>query len=129
MSTLVQQRPQPKAAIKAVYWGTTVLFAALMAFSAFAYLTAPQMAQAFTHLGFPSYFRVELAVAKFLGALALLAPVPARLKEWAYAGFGITLVSAFISHTAVDGVNTAVMPLVFLGVLAASYYANILRSR
>lgn len=129
MSTLVQQRPQPKAAIKAAYWGTTGLFAAMMVFSATAYLTSPQMAQAFTHLGFPSYFRVELAVAKFLGALALLAPVPARLKEWAYAGFGITLVSAFISHTAVDGVNTAVMPLVFLGVLAASYYANILRSR
>ncbi len=34
----------------------------------------------------------------------LLAPVPARLKEWAYAGFAITLVSALIAHLAVgDG--------------------------
>jgi DoxX-like family len=34
----------------------------------------------------------------------LLAPVPARLKEWAYAGFAITLVSALIAHIAVgDG--------------------------
>ena len=36
--------------------------------------------------------------------LLLLAPVPARLKEWAYAGFAITLVSALIAHFAVgDG--------------------------
>jgi hypothetical protein len=34
----------------------------------------------------------------------LLAPVPALLKEWAYAGFAITLGSAFIAHLAVgDG--------------------------
>jgi len=33
-----------------------------------------------------------------------LAPVPARLKEWAYAGFAITLVSALIAHLSVgDG--------------------------
>jgi len=30
----------------------------------------------------------------------LLAPVPARLKEWAYAGFAITLGSALIAHFA-----------------------------
>ena len=62
------------------------------------------MAEAFTHLGFPGYFRVELSWAKFLGVALLLAPVSARLKEWAYAGFGITLVSALIAHFAVgDG--------------------------
>jgi hypothetical protein len=31
----------------------------------------------------------------------LLAPVPARLKEWAYAGFAINLGSALIAHLAV----------------------------
>jgi DoxX-like protein len=40
-----------------------------------------------THLGFPAYFRVELSWAKLLGVVLLLAPVPARLKEWSYAGF------------------------------------------
>ena len=59
------------------------------------------MAEAFTHLGFPDYFRVELAWAKLLGVVLLLAPVPARLKEWAYAGFAITLGSALIAHFAV----------------------------
>jgi hypothetical protein len=42
--------------------------------------------------------------AKLLGVLVLLAPVPARLKEWAYAGFAITLGSALIAHVALgDG--------------------------
>jgi len=62
------------------------------------------VAQAFQHLGFPDYFRVELSWAKFLAIAVLLAPVPARLKEWAYAGFAITLVSALIAHFSVgDG--------------------------
>ena len=41
--------------------------------------------EASTRLGFTDYFRMELAWAKLLGAVLLLAPVPARLKEWAYA--------------------------------------------
>jgi hypothetical protein len=63
-----------------------------------------QVAEAFTHLGFPDYFRVELSWAKLLGVVLLLAPVPARLEEWAYAGFAITLGSALIAHLSVgDG--------------------------
>ena len=46
--------------------------------------------EASTRLGFTDYFRVELAWAKLLGVL-LLAPVPPRLKEWAYAAFAVTL--------------------------------------
>ena len=30
--------------------------------------------------------------------ILLLAPVPSRLKEWAYAGFAINLASALIAH-------------------------------
>ena len=105
----------------AIYWGATVLFAAMMTASAIGYLTAPFFAAAFTHLGFPGYFRVELGVAKLLGVIVLLAPVPRRLKEWAYAGFAITLVSAFIAHSSVDGVQTAIGPVVALGLLIVSY--------
>lgn len=62
------------------------------------------MAQAFTHLRFPAYFRVELSWAKLLGVVLMLAPVPARLKEWAYAGFAINLASALIARLSVgDG--------------------------
>jgi hypothetical protein len=86
------------------FWMVTALFCLQIVFTAYAQLRLPQVAEAFTHLGFPDYFRVELAVAKLIGVVLLLAPVAARLKEWAYAGFAITLVSALIAHVAVgDG--------------------------
>ena len=86
------------------FWVVTALFCLQMGFTAYAQLTLPQVAEAFRHLGFPDYFRVELSLAKLLGVVVLLAPVPARLKEWAYAGFAINLVSAVYAHLAVgDG--------------------------
>jgi hypothetical protein len=87
-----------------LYWIVTALFCLQMTFTAYAQLHLPQVATAFTHLGFPSYFRVELSWAKLLGVVLLLAPAPARLKEWAYAGFAIDLASALIAHLSVgDG--------------------------
>ena len=86
------------------FWIVTALFCLQIGFTAYAQLRLPQVAEMFTHLGFPDYFRVELSWAKFLGVVLLLAPVPARLKEWAYAGFAITLASALIAHFSVgDG--------------------------
>jgi hypothetical protein len=87
-----------------LYWTVTALFCLQMGFTAYAQLRFPEVATAFTHLGFPDYFRVELSWAKLLGVVLLLAPVPARLKEWAYAGFAINIGSAIIAHLAVgDG--------------------------
>jgi hypothetical protein len=86
------------------FWIVTALFCLQIGFTAYAQLVLPQVAEMFTHLGFPSYFRVELSWAKLLGVVLLLAPVSALLKEWAYAGFAITLGSALIAHLAVgDG--------------------------
>jgi len=84
------------------FWIATALFCLQMGFTAYAQLQLPQVAAAFKHLGFPAYFRVELSWAKLFGVVVLLAPVPALLKEWAYAGFAITLVSALIAHLSVD---------------------------
>jgi len=94
-----------------------------MGFTAYAQLTLPQVAEMFTHLGFPDYFRVELSWAKLLGVVLLLAPVPARLKEWAYAGFAINLVSAVYAHLAVGDGPEAWGWAVGTGVLwALSYF-------
>ena len=87
-----------------LYWIFTALFCLQMSFTAYAQLRLPQVAEAFTHLGFPAYFRVELSLAKLIGVVLLLAPVPPRVKEWAYAGFAIDLASAIVAHLAVgDG--------------------------
>ena len=101
--TLMNVNTTPRATTIA-YWTLTGLFCLQMGFTAYAQLTLPQVAEMFTYLGFPDYFRVELAWAKLLGVVLLLAPVPARLKEWAYAGFAINIVSALIAHFAMgDG--------------------------
>lgn len=86
------------------FWIATAVFCLQLGFTAYAQLELPQVAAAFTHLGFPSYFRVLNAWTKVAGILLLLAPVPPRLKEWAYAGFAIDLGCAIIAHLSVgDG--------------------------
>jgi hypothetical protein len=105
-----------------IYWASTGLLSLAMLFSAYAYIAQPAMREAFTHLGYPAYFRVELAVAKVVGVLLLLAPVGPHLKEWAYAGFAFTFVSAFIGHSALgDPVGRRMGPVFVLVLLAASY--------
>ena len=100
---IVADKPRLKAMTLA-YWIATALFCLQITFTAYAQLRLPQVAAAFTHLGFPDYFRIELSWAKLLGVVLLLAPVPARLKEWVYAGFAIDLASALIAHFSVgDG--------------------------
>ena len=109
-----------------IYWITTGAVCAVMAFSAVNFnLKEPlgPMKGAFTHLGYPSYFRIELTVAKALGVVALLVPgVPRKVKEFAYFGFGITLVSASIAHFSVgDPPLFVIDPMLFLSALIASY--------
>ena len=106
------------------FWIVTALFCLQMGFTAYAELRLPQVAEAFAHLGFPAYFfRVELSCAKLLGMVALLAPVPARLKEWAYAGFAINLVSALIAHLSIGDRLAALAPSATTSVLwGLSYF-------
>jgi uncharacterized membrane protein YphA (DoxX/SURF4 family) len=109
-------------ATKIFYWILTAIVALMMYFSTYSYLSSPQIVQAFHHLGFPDYFRIELATVKFIGATILLIPFKGRLKEWAYSGFTIVFISAFIAHTCSgDPVANRIMPLIFLVLLAGSY--------
>lgn len=114
-----------------IYWATTGIFSAMMLFSASMYFMAPEVKENFAKMGFADAFRIELGVAKILGALALALPmIPALIKHWAYAGFGITLVSASILHISVgDPAQNAIMPLVFLVVMAVSYRYYLLRQQ
>lgn len=106
-----------------IYWTTTSLFSAMMLFSASMYFTSPEVQSNFVKMGFQDAFRIELGLAKILGALVLLIPFfKGSVKEWAYAGFGITLISASILHASIgDPVSMIVTPLVFLGILSVSH--------
>ncbi|MCF6402885.1 DoxX family protein [Chitinophaga filiformis] len=84
---------------KIIYWIATGIVAAVMLWSAINFSFNEEMKGAFAHLGLPGWFRIELTVAKLLGVLALVLPmVPHRIKEFAYFGFAITLISATIAH-------------------------------
>jgi hypothetical protein len=61
--------PRSKGLVVA-FWIVTALFCLQIGFTAYAQLSLPQVAAMFTHLGFPDYFRVELAWAKLLGVVA-----------------------------------------------------------
>jgi hypothetical protein len=120
---LITARTTPKA-IAIAYWIVTAIFCLEMCFTAY-YELLPQGAQAFARLGFASsYFRMELSLAKLVGVAALLIPIiPARLKEWAYAGFAINLVSAVIAHASIRDIPQAFVPSTITSVLwFLSYY-------
>jgi DoxX-like family len=106
-----------------IYWVTTTLiflFEGVMP----ALTSQTEMAkEGISHLGYPAYFGVMLVVFKVLGALVLIIPqIPARIKEWAYAGFTFDFIAASVSHGAVDGFGgEAIFPLIVLTILAVSY--------
>src|SRR5438874_12188529 len=112
-----------------IYWITTGIVSAVMLFSIinFTFLQGyPFPEGGFVHLHLPNYFRIELTIAKMLGILALLIPsVPTKIKEFAYFGFGITLISASIAHFSVGDASRSILfildPLGFFIVLVVSY--------
>src|SRR6266851_3042357 len=107
---------------KTAYWISTIFVAFIMTSSGVLALThAPAMMKALAHLGYPAYFSNLLGVAKLSGVCVLLVPGWARLKEWAYAGFGITILSASYSHLLSGDGFQALEPLITLVALAASY--------
>jgi len=112
---------------KIIYWTTTGIITAMMLFSAFGYFTNADMKAAFIHLGFPDYFRIELGVLKLFGAFVLILPlISDKIKSFAYFGFALTFVSAFIAHlSSGDPISVAFIPIVLLVILGVSYYFRI----
>jgi len=105
-----------------VYWIATSLVVLVMTISGLLAVThAPPMMQALAHLGYPAYFASLLGVAKLAGVIILLLPGCLRLKEWAYAGFGITIISAVYSHLNSGDGFMALDPLFFFAMLTVSY--------
>ena len=107
---------------KAAYWVSTCLVALMSLFAGYAYLSGgPQAVEGFAHVGYPQQLRIILGIAKPLGAIALLVPGVARLKEWAYAGFTFAWISAFFAHYLAGDGPVALSPLVLLLLLVVSY--------
>src|SRR5438045_7729711 len=84
---------------KIIYWTSTIIVTGIFLWSALNFAFNEEMKGAFAHFGLPNWFRIELTVAKIIGAIVLLfLGVPDKIKEFAYAGFAITLYSSALVH-------------------------------
>lgn len=107
---------------KIIYWVSTAIIAFVVGFMPLFTWNNPEGKEMMAHLGYPEYFGTMLNIFKILGGIALIVPqIPSRIKEWAYVGFAIDFIAAFVSLAAVDGINKAFIMIPFLLILAVSY--------
>jgi uncharacterized membrane protein YphA (DoxX/SURF4 family) len=106
-----------------VFWVATLSIAAELAVGGvWDLLRIDYVSDVVEHLGYPAYLLTIMGVWKILGAVVLLTPRFARLKEWAYAGAVINYASAVASHLVVgDGVAAIVAPAALLGLTVTSW--------
>jgi DoxX-like family len=93
---------------KITYWFASLVLAAALVGTGVQQLlrveavgaTAPPFAWGIVQLGYPVYVLTILGTWKLLGAVAILIPKYALVKEWAYAGIVFLLTGALFSHVA-----------------------------
>src|SRR5690606_39566392 len=109
---------------KIIFWSATIfifLFEGVMPALTFNTELAKERIRS---LGYPEYFGTALVFFKIAGSLILIIPqIPARLKEWAYAGFTFDFLFAFICHVSVTGPEPLFFfPHVMLAILLMSFF-------
>ncbi|MFI5148822.1 MAG: DoxX family protein [Bacteroidia bacterium] len=112
---------------KIIYWVATVWLSLGMTATGIGQLIKMKEGagglDSMTHLGYPIYILLFLAICKFLGVITLLIPKFPLLKEWAYAGFTFLVIGALYSHIA-NGDETKELfgPALLLILIACSRY-------
>ena len=116
---------------KITYWLASAILAAALVATGIQQLlrveaagaTAPPYAWGIRQLGYPVYVLTILGAWKLLGAVALLSPKFALVKEWAYAGVFFLLTGALFSHLASGDPWGEFIPATFLLILTVlSWY-------
>ena len=106
----------------ATYWATTTFVTLILGISGgMSIVHAAPLMNALKHLGYPDYFANILGIGKTIGLAVFLAPGMPRFKEWAYAGFSITILSACYSHFSSGDRLLALEPLLTFAALVGSY--------
>lgn len=110
--------------MKAIYWISTGLLSGFLLLSAFSYIFHRPTIEGVKELGFPDFFRIELAILKTAAAVVLLLPaVPVMIREWTYSGVALFLLTAVIAHLAHrDGPLILGVLLILLAILITSYF-------
>ncbi|GAA3612224.1 DoxX family protein [Flavivirga amylovorans] len=105
-----------------IYWTSTSLVSLMLILSSYTYLFNKSTIEGIRELGFPDFFRIELAILKIVGVIILLLPsIPIQIKEWSYAGIGLFFITAIVAHTAHrDSIILTIINLIFIGLLIVS---------
>jgi len=118
---------KPKT-INTLYWIFTILFCALMIFSAWSSILVNDDSIKLIHgmLGYPEYFIPFTGWAKLIGSIVLLIPGNGRIKEWAYAGLFFDLIADVYSGIAISPTfNPLMLTMLFWfvpGILSYIYW-------
>ena len=119
--------------INTLYWTFTIIFSALMLFSAWDSLLVTDNSVKIIHgmLGYPEYFIPFTGWAKLIGVIAILIPGFNRIKEWAYAGLFFDLAAAVYSGIAVakafDPMMLTLLAWIVPGILSYVYWHKKMR--
>lgn len=104
--------------MKMLYWPSTLLLVLFLGWSTYSYFFSAPTIKGLKELGFPDFFIVQLGVLQGLAVVVLLLPsLPLWVKEWAYAGVGFFLLTAFVAHVAHQDSKALLGILVILTVL------------
>lgn len=107
---------------KIIYWISTGI---ICLFSLGAIQMNSQMAiDGANHLLIPRYLGIQVSIGQLIGCVLLIIPaIPARLKEWAYVGYGIMYITALNAHLAVGDafIPFGIMAVIFFALLLTSY--------
>jgi len=108
-----------------MHWGSTILISCFLLISSYTYFFSASTIDGLRDLGFPDFFRIQLGLLKIMAVIVLLTPqVPMYVKEWAYAGVGLFLITAMVAHIAHRDSILIFMLLIFLfAVLGVSRYS------
>ncbi len=106
-----------------MYWIFTIITSAYLYLSAYTYFFSESTIRGVRELGFPDFFRIQLAILKLIAATIILIPgIPTHFKEWAYAGIGLFYITAITAHIAhKDPMIINIINIVLSGLLVASY--------
>jgi len=105
-----------------MYWTTTILISAFLLLSSYTYLFSKTTIEGIKALGFPDFFRIQLAILKLIAVFLLLIPsVPIQIKEWTYAGIGLFLITAFVAHLKHrDSIGILIILIILFAILCVS---------
>lgn len=110
--------------MKKIYFISTLLLSLLLLWVSILMFGAEVMDDAFSRLGFPSYFRVQLGIAGVMAVVGLNLKLNQTLKEWTYASLTIYWVSALVAHLAVGDGVAKIMVMISCGIVLFVSYAS-----